>query len=89
MIKTAYNQNLNRWALGARGGEFFFIINLDQTCTGFSDGRASFPPKSVQLKRIFSIKPWSDSDENVGNLLMVRFFSHFFFWIFLLVDEIC
>jgi len=50
---------------------------------GFSDGQTSFPPKSVQLKRAFSIQPWSDSDENVGNLLMVRCFTHLysFYWL--------
>ncbi|KAI4322719.1 hypothetical protein L6164_022386 [Bauhinia variegata] len=37
----------------------------------YRDGQASFPPKSVRLKRPFSIQPWSDSEENVGNLLMV------------------
>ncbi|XP_038708176.1 homeobox-DDT domain protein RLT2-like isoform X2 [Tripterygium wilfordii] len=33
--------------------------------------RIAFPPKSVRLKRPFSIKPWNDSEENIGNLLMV------------------
>ncbi|TKY66814.1 Chromatin assembly factor 1 subunit rlf2 [Spatholobus suberectus] len=51
------------------------ILALDyetiQNLELYGDGRTSFPPKSVQLKKIFSIKPWSDSDENVGNLLMV------------------
>ncbi|XP_038683362.1 homeobox-DDT domain protein RLT2-like isoform X2 [Tripterygium wilfordii] len=31
----------------------------------------AFPPKSVRLKRPFSIKPWNDSEKNIGNLLMV------------------
>ena len=30
-----------------------------------------FPPESVQLKKPFAIQPWMDSEENVGNLLMV------------------
>ncbi|KAL8267692.1 hypothetical protein R6Q59_001490 [Mikania micrantha] len=30
-----------------------------------------FPPKSVHLKKLFKIQPWSDSEENIGNLLMV------------------
>ncbi|RDX93815.1 Homeobox-DDT domain protein RLT2, partial [Mucuna pruriens] len=51
------------------------ILALDyetiQNLEIYRDGQTSFPPKSAQLKRIFSIKPWSDSDENVGNLLMV------------------
>ncbi|GLT71768.1 hypothetical protein SLA2020_437640 [Shorea laevis] len=33
--------------------------------------RTVFPPKPVQLKRPFTVQPWSDSEENVGNLLMV------------------
>ncbi|KAK7405008.1 hypothetical protein VNO78_06134 [Psophocarpus tetragonolobus] len=47
--------------------DYEIIQNLEL----YRDGRPSFPPKSVQLKKIFSVKPWSDSDENVGNLLMV------------------
>lgn len=31
-----------------------------------------FPPKSVQLKKPFATRPWMGSEENVGNLLMVR-----------------
>ncbi|KAI7741603.1 hypothetical protein M8C21_026532 [Ambrosia artemisiifolia] len=30
-----------------------------------------FPPKSVHLKKPFKIQPWTDSEENIGNLLMV------------------
>ncbi|XP_076913172.1 homeobox-DDT domain protein RLT2-like [Bidens hawaiensis] len=30
-----------------------------------------FPPKSVHLKKPFTIQPWTDSEENIGNLLMV------------------
>lgn len=51
------------------------IISLDhdtlQNLESFRDLLCSFPPKSVQLKRPFAIQPWTDSEENIGNLLMV------------------
>ncbi|KAJ4976460.1 hypothetical protein NE237_001566 [Protea cynaroides] len=51
------------------------IISLDsdtlQNLDSFRDMLSRFPPKSVQLKRPFAIQPWTDSDETVGNLLMV------------------
>ncbi|KAK7257406.1 hypothetical protein RIF29_31365 [Crotalaria pallida] len=51
------------------------ILALDyetmQNLELYADGRTLFPPKSVHLKRPFSIQPWSDSEENVGDLLMV------------------
>ncbi|GLT80920.1 hypothetical protein SLA2020_523310 [Shorea laevis] len=47
--------------------DHYTVENLDS----FRDSLSSFPPKSVQLKRPFSIQPWGDSEENVGNLLMV------------------
>ncbi|KAF5198625.1 Homeobox-ddt domain protein rlt2 [Thalictrum thalictroides] len=37
----------------------------------FLDMLSKFPPKSVQLKRPVTIRPWIDSEENIGNLLMV------------------
>lgn len=37
-----------------------------------SDKLPDFPPKSVLLKRPFGVQPWADSEESVGNLLMVR-----------------
>ncbi|KAI3741695.1 hypothetical protein L1987_59369 [Smallanthus sonchifolius] len=53
------------------------IVSLDyetlQNLDFFRDLLCVFPPKSVQmrLKRPFSVHPWIDSEENVGNLLMV------------------
>ncbi|XP_057463459.1 homeobox-DDT domain protein RLT1-like isoform X1 [Actinidia eriantha] len=51
------------------------IISLDydtlQNLESFRGFLYSFPPKSVQLKRPFSVQPWTDSEENIGNLLMV------------------
>ncbi|XP_076918162.1 homeobox-DDT domain protein RLT1-like [Bidens hawaiensis] len=53
------------------------IASLDyetlQNLDSFRDLLCVFPPNSVQmrLKRPFSVHPWIDSEENVGNLLMV------------------
>ncbi|OVA11509.1 Homeobox domain [Macleaya cordata] len=51
------------------------IISLDsdtlQNLELFRDMLGTFPPKSVQLRRPFAIQPWTDSEENIGNLLMV------------------
>ncbi|XP_010538181.1 PREDICTED: homeobox-DDT domain protein RLT1-like isoform X3 [Tarenaya hassleriana] len=44
----------------------------------FRDSLSTFPATSVQLKRPSAISPWKDSEENVGNLLMVwRFLISF------------
>ncbi|XP_023003779.1 homeobox-DDT domain protein RLT1-like isoform X1 [Cucurbita maxima] len=58
------------------------ILSLDhdtlQNLESFRDYLGAFPPKSVQLKKPFSIQPWINSEENIGNLLMVwRFFITF------------
>lgn len=51
------------------------IVSLDsetlQNLDSFRDMLRVFPPKSVQLKKPFALRPWMDSEENVGNLLMV------------------
>ncbi|GAB4824907.1 hypothetical protein Ancab_007779 [Ancistrocladus abbreviatus] len=51
------------------------ILSLDsetlQNLDSFRDLLSIFPPKSVHLKKPFAIQPWIDSEENVGNLLMV------------------
>ncbi|KAK6134925.1 hypothetical protein DH2020_031345 [Rehmannia glutinosa] len=56
------------------------ILALDsetlQNLNLFKDKLPEFPPESVQLKRPFGVRPWTDSEENIGNLLMV--------WIFLI-----
>ena len=51
----------------------------------FLDMLGLFPPNSVQLKKPFAIRPWLDSEENVGNLLMVRLLS--FHILFLVWDS--
>ncbi|GAY55580.1 hypothetical protein CUMW_165260 [Citrus unshiu] len=51
------------------------IVSLDfetlQNLDLFRDRPCTFPPKSVQLKRPFAVQPWNDSEDNIGNLLMV------------------
>ncbi|XP_010245587.1 PREDICTED: homeobox-DDT domain protein RLT2-like isoform X2 [Nelumbo nucifera] len=51
------------------------MISLDgetlQNLESFRDMLSTFPPKSVKLKKPFSVQPWTDSNENIGNLLMV------------------
>ncbi|XP_074333666.1 homeobox-DDT domain protein RLT1-like isoform X2 [Apium graveolens] len=51
------------------------IISLDydtlQNLDSYRDSLCAFPPKDVQLKRPFLIQPWVDSEDNIGNLLMV------------------
>ncbi|XP_068664587.1 homeobox-DDT domain protein RLT2-like [Aristolochia californica] len=51
------------------------MLSLDsetlQNLELFRDKLSRFPPKSLQLKKPFEIPPWTDSEENIGNLLMV------------------
>ncbi|XP_065874939.1 homeobox-DDT domain protein RLT2 [Euphorbia lathyris] len=51
------------------------IVSLDfetlQNLDIYRDKLVAFPPKSVLLKRPFATQPWNNSEENVGNLLMV------------------
>ncbi|KAK4420574.1 Homeobox-DDT domain protein RLT2 [Sesamum alatum] len=50
------------------------LQNLDM----FKDKLPEFPPKSANLKKPFRLQPWTDSEENVGCLLMVwRFLINF------------
>ncbi|KAF9672382.1 hypothetical protein SADUNF_Sadunf11G0036000 [Salix dunnii] len=58
------------------------IVNLDydtlQNLDSFRDMLITFPPEAVQLKKSFGFQPWLDSEENIGNLLMVwKFFITF------------
>ncbi|KAF8050489.1 hypothetical protein N665_1958s0003 [Sinapis alba] len=58
------------------------VLQLDhdtlQNLELYRDSLSTFPPKALQLKMPFTISPWKDSEENVGNLLMVwRFLISF------------
>ncbi|KAI3710229.1 hypothetical protein L2E82_40005 [Cichorium intybus] len=71
------DERLELLELAASSKGLTSIVSLDyetsQNLDSFRDLLCVFPPKSVQmrLKRPFSIHPWIDSEENVGNLLMV------------------
>ncbi|KAJ3670695.1 hypothetical protein LUZ60_008121 [Juncus effusus] len=51
------------------------MLNLDSETLNqlhsFRDLLSKFPPDSVKLKRPFGLEPWTGSEDNVGNLLMV------------------
>eukprot|EP00258_Populus_trichocarpa_P020970 XP_024436989.1 homeobox-DDT domain protein RLT1 isoform X1 [Populus trichocarpa] len=58
------------------------IVNLNydtlQNLDSFRDLLITFPSEAVQLKKSFGFQPWLDSEENIGNLLMVwKFFITF------------
>ncbi|CAN8313497.1 unnamed protein product [Cochlearia groenlandica] len=58
------------------------VLQLDhdtlQNLEIYRDSLSTFPPKALQLKMPFTISPWNDSEQNVGNLLMVwRFLISF------------
>ncbi|XP_044461599.1 homeobox-DDT domain protein RLT1-like isoform X2 [Mangifera indica] len=69
------DEQLELMDLAAASKGLSSIIHLDldalQNLDSFIDSLSVFPPKSVQLKRPFEVQPWSDSEENIGNLLMV------------------
>ncbi|KAJ7948365.1 Homeobox-DDT domain protein [Quillaja saponaria] len=69
------DERLELMELAASSKGFSSILSLDydtlQNLELYRGMRKVFPTRSLHLKRPFSIQPWSDSDENVGNLLMV------------------
>ncbi|KAJ8545489.1 hypothetical protein K7X08_018072 [Anisodus acutangulus] len=67
-------------AASSKGLPSVASLNYDslQNLESFRESLCEFPPKSVQLKKPFSIQPWIASDDNVGNLLMAwRFCLNF------------
>ncbi|KAL9690367.1 hypothetical protein QQ045_010765 [Rhodiola kirilowii] len=67
-------------AVSSKGLESIASLDYDslQNLECFRDSLMEFPPKFVQSKKPFGVQPWIDSDENIGNLLMVwRFFTTF------------
>ncbi|KAK2393589.1 homeobox-DDT domain protein RLT1 [Trifolium repens] len=60
-------------AAASKGLPSIIQIDLDtlQNLESFRDSLCVFPPKSVKLKKPFAIQPWINSDQDVGNLLMV------------------
>ncbi|KAK7327836.1 hypothetical protein VNO77_21929 [Canavalia gladiata] len=60
-------------AAASKGLSSIIHIDLDtlQNLESFRDSLCMFPPKSVKLRKPFAIQPWINSEQNVGNLLMV------------------
>ncbi|KAK7302837.1 hypothetical protein RJT34_13734 [Clitoria ternatea] len=60
-------------AAASKGLSSIIQIDLDtlQNLESFRDLLCVFPPKSVKLRKPFAIQPWVNSEQNVGNLLMV------------------
>ncbi|XP_057751041.1 homeobox-DDT domain protein RLT1-like isoform X2 [Arachis stenosperma] len=69
------DEQLELMELAASSKGLSSIIHLDfdtlQNLESFRDSLCVFPPKSVKLRKPFAIQPWINSEENVGNLLMV------------------
>ncbi|KAL3643462.1 hypothetical protein CASFOL_014277 [Castilleja foliolosa] len=69
------DERLELMELAASSKRLPSILSLDydtlQNLEAFRDALCEFPPKSVQLRMPFAIQPWMDSEENVGNLMMV------------------
>ncbi|KAK7246453.1 hypothetical protein RIF29_41321 [Crotalaria pallida] len=69
------DEQLELMELAAASKGISSIIHLDlntlQNLESFRDSLCVFPPKSVKLRRPFAIQPWINSEQNVGNLLMV------------------
>ncbi|KAH9321847.1 hypothetical protein KI387_016486, partial [Taxus chinensis] len=60
-------------AASAKGLSSIFLLDNDtlQQLEGYKGILGLFPPKSVKMKTPFAVRPWTDSQQNVGNLLMV------------------
>ncbi|KAI9395927.1 hypothetical protein POPTR_004G048675v4 [Populus trichocarpa] len=76
------DEQLELMELAAASKGLASIVNLNydtlQNLDSFRDLLITFPSESVQLKKPFGFQPWLDSEENIGNLLMVwRFFITF------------
>ncbi|KAG2269775.1 hypothetical protein Bca52824_064330 [Brassica carinata] len=76
------DEQLELMDLAASSKGLSSVIQLDhdtlQNLDLYRDSLSTFPPKALQLKMPFTISPWKDSEENVGNLLMVwRFLISF------------
>ncbi|XP_038690114.1 homeobox-DDT domain protein RLT1-like isoform X2 [Tripterygium wilfordii] len=69
------DEQLELMELAAKSKGLPSMIHLDhdtlQNLESFRDSLSVFPLKSLQLKKPLSTQPWVDSEENVGNLLMV------------------
>ncbi|KAL6610783.1 hypothetical protein ACP70R_040752 [Stipagrostis hirtigluma subsp. patula] len=76
------DERLELMELAARSKGLPSMLSLDsdtlQQLDSFRGMLKQFPPETVRLKVPFSIKPWTTSEDNIGNLLMVwKFFVTF------------
>ncbi|GAU32463.1 hypothetical protein TSUD_64130 [Trifolium subterraneum] len=69
------DEQLEMMELAASSKGLSSIIRLDfdtlQNIESFRGSLCVFPPENVKLRKPFAIQPWFNSEENVGNLLMV------------------
>ncbi|XP_073155835.1 homeobox-DDT domain protein RLT2-like isoform X2 [Henckelia pumila] len=74
-IDLIEDERLELMELAAASKGLSSILALDgdalQNIDSLKDKLPGFPPKSVHLKKPFGVQPWTDSEENVGNLIMV------------------
>nr|KYP42015.1 Homeobox protein EgHBX4 [Cajanus cajan] len=74
-IELFEDEQLEMMELAASSKGISSIIHLDfdtlQHLESFRDSLSVFPPESVMLRKPFAIKPWINSEKNVGNLFMV------------------
>ncbi|XP_020587732.1 homeobox-DDT domain protein RLT2-like isoform X2 [Phalaenopsis equestris] len=94
-IRLIEDEQLELMKLAASRKGLSSIYSLDKDTLDnlhtFQDMLGTFPPESVPMKRPFPILPWTDSEENVGNLLMVwkflvTFAGEFGLWPFTLEE---
>ncbi|AQK88478.1 Putative homeodomain-like transcription factor superfamily protein [Zea mays] len=76
------DERLELLELASRSKGLLSMVSLDsdtlQQLDSFRGMLGKFPPETVRLKVPFSIKPWADSEDIIGNLLMVwKFFVTF------------
>ncbi|XP_024637844.1 homeobox-DDT domain protein RLT1 isoform X7 [Medicago truncatula] len=74
-LELIEDEQLEMMELAASSKGLSSIIRLDfdtlQNIESFRDSLCLFPPESVKLRKPFAIQPWINSEDNVGNLLMV------------------
>ncbi|KAG8364734.1 hypothetical protein BUALT_Bualt18G0029500 [Buddleja alternifolia] len=74
-IELIEDERLELMELAALNRGLSSVLALDsetpQNLDLFKDKLPEFPPKSVHLKKPFGVQPWTESEENIGNLLMV------------------
>ncbi|XP_027159398.1 homeobox-DDT domain protein RLT1 isoform X1 [Coffea eugenioides] len=74
-LELIEDERLELMELAASSKGLPSIVSLDydtlQGLESFRESLCKFPPESVKLKKPFAVRPWIDSEDNVGKLLMV------------------